>query len=49
MQYLLTAGEAMPDSDADMEKYFAGFAKANYDNPTDVEELEELTEDVEEI
>lgn len=27
----------------------AGFAKANYDNPTDVEELEELTEDVEEI
>ena len=49
LQYLLTAGEAMPDSDADMEKYFAGFAKANYDNPTDVEELEELTEDVEEI
>lgn len=48
LAYLLTAGSVMPDTDEDMEKDFAGFAKANYDKPTDVEELEEL-DDVEEL
>ena len=42
LSYLLTAGTVIEDTDDQMEKDFAGFAKANFDNPTDVESLDDF-------